>query len=100
AASWIYTLSLHDALPISEELLDRGHDRAHVDQGLRRDRLDVLRGHALADDALHARQTGADLVLDELADRADAAVAEVVDVVDVRSEEHTSELQSRENLVC
>ena len=70
----------------SEELLDRGDDGAHVDQGLRRDRLDVLRGHALADDALHAGQTGADLVLDELADRADAAVAEVVDVVHVEAD--------------
>ena len=70
----------------SEELLDRGDDGAHVDQGLRRDRLDVLRGHALADDALHAGQTGADLVLDELADGADATVAEVVDVVDVEAD--------------
>ena len=65
----------------SEELLDRGDDGAHVDQGLRRDGLDVLRGHTLADDALHAGQTRADLVLDQLADRADATVAEVVDVV-------------------
>jgi hypothetical protein len=38
----------------AEELLDRRDDGADVDQGLRRDRLDVLRGHALADDALHA----------------------------------------------
>ncbi len=65
----------------SEELLDRGDDGSHVDQGLRGDRFDVLRGHALADDALHAGQTSADLVLDQLADRADATVAEVVDVV-------------------
>src|SRR5699024_6216748 len=65
----------------SEELLDRGGDRTDVDQGQRRDRLDVLRGHALADDALHAGQAGADLVLDQLAHRADATVAEVVDVV-------------------
>ncbi len=70
----------------SEELLDRGDDGAHVDQGLRGDRLDVLRGHALADDALHAREAGADLVLDQLADRADATVAEVVDVVDVQAD--------------
>ena len=67
----------------AEELLDRGHDGTHVDQSLRGDRLDVLRGHALADYALHPGQTRADLVLDELAHRADAAVAEVVDVVDV-----------------
>ena len=67
----------------AEELLDRRHDRADVDQGLRRDRLDVLGGHPLADDALHAGQADADLVLDQLADRAQATVAEVVDVVDL-----------------
>ena len=66
----------------AEELLDRGHDRADVDQRLRRDGLDVLGGHALAHDPLHARQADADLVLDQLADRADAAVGEVVLVVD------------------
>ena len=65
-----------------EELLDRGHDRADVDQRLRRDRLDVLGGHPLADDALHARQADAHLVLDQLADRADAPVGEVVLVVE------------------
>ncbi|MCY1231330.1 hypothetical protein D9M72_437760 [compost metagenome] len=66
----------------SEELLDGCHHRADVDQRLRRDGFDVLRGHTLADDALHTGQAGADLVLDELADGADAAVAEVVDVID------------------
>src|SRR5690606_21740388 len=50
----------------SEELLDRGHDGTDVDQRLRRDRLDVLRGHALAHHALHAGQADTDLVLDEL----------------------------------
>ena len=47
-----------------------------------RDRLDVLGGHALADDPLHAGEADADLVLDQLADRADAAVGEVVLVVE------------------
>ena len=65
----------------AEELLDGGDDRPDVDQGLRRDGLDVLSGHPLADDALHAGQPDPDLVLDQLADRAQAAVAEVVDVV-------------------
>ena len=65
----------------AEELLDRGDDRTDVDQGLRRDRLDVLGRHPLADDALHPGQADADLVLDELADGAQATVAEVVDVV-------------------
>ena len=66
-----------------EELLDGRHDRADVDQRLRRDRLDVLGGHPLADDALHAGQADPDLVLDQLADRAQAPVAEVVDVVEL-----------------
>lgn len=65
----------------TEELLDRRHHGTDVDQGLRRDRLDVLGRHPLADDALHPGQADADLVLDELADRAQATVAEVVDVV-------------------
>src|SRR5690606_23301692 len=65
----------------AEELADGRHDRADVDERLRRDRLDVLRRHALAHDALHPGQARADLVLDELADGADATVAEVVDVV-------------------
>ena len=64
-----------------EELLDRGHHGADVDQGLGRDRLDVLGRHALAHDALHPREADPDLVLDQLADRAEPAVAEVVDVV-------------------
>ena len=65
----------------AEELLDGGHDRPDVDQGLRRDRLDVLGRHPLADDALHAGEADPDLVLDQLADGAQATVAEVVDVV-------------------
>ena len=66
----------------AEELLDRGDDRTDVDQRLRRDRLDVLGGHPLADDPLHPRQADAHLVLDQLADGADAPVGEVVLVVE------------------
>ncbi len=66
----------------AEELLDRSDHRADVDERHRRDRLDVLGGHALADDALHAGEADAHLVLDELADRADAPVGEVVLVVE------------------
>ena len=66
----------------AEELLDRGDDRPDVDERLRRDRLDVLGRHALLDDALHAGQADAHLVLDQLADRADAAVGEVVLIVE------------------
>ena len=65
----------------AEELLQRRHDRPDVDQRLRRDRLDVLGRHPLADHALHPGQAGAELVLDQLADGAQTTVAEVVDVV-------------------
>src|SRR2546430_13257703 len=68
ATTEIYTLSLHDALPILDRL--REHDRggravARDVRGLRGDLLQHLRAHVL-----------------------------------VRSEEHTSELQSQSNLVC
>ena len=38
----------------AEELLDGRHDRTDVDQALRRDLVDVLRAHTLANHALHA----------------------------------------------
>ena len=38
--------------------------------------------HLLFDGALHAHEADAELVLEQLANRANAAVAEVVDVVD------------------
>ncbi len=65
----------------AEELLDGRHDRTDVDERLGCDGLDVLGRHALAHDALHARQADAHLVLDQLAHRTHTAVAEVVDVV-------------------
>ena len=48
---------------------------------LRRDRLRIVDRHALADTALQALEAGANMHLDQLADRTDAPVAEVVDVV-------------------
>src|SRR5690606_41725441 len=77
-ATEIYTLSLHDALPI---WLTR--DQA---EALARDRnLPQARNHIMV-----TRKNGIELlpVADIRCFRAD------------RSEEHTSELQSRENLVC
>src|SRR3712207_9421441 len=73
ATTEIYTLSLHDALPISG-----GADRA---AGVRRpDQPGDRRG------AVHQR--------------ADRRVAPAQGVQQARSEEHTSELQSRQYLVC
>ena len=72
-----------DSCEVPKNSLMDGDDRPDVDQGLRRDRLDVLGRHPLAHDALHAGQADPDLVLDQLADGAQAPVAEVVDVVDL-----------------
>ena len=66
----------------AEELLQRRHDRADVDDRLRRDRVLVLGGEALADDALHPVEADAEGLLDELADGAQAAVAEVLVLVE------------------
>src|SRR5947207_620255 len=66
-----------------EELLDNRRHWLVVDQLLRHQRLDVLQAHALLDGALHAHETDAVLVLDQLADGAHATVAQVVDVVDL-----------------
>src|SRR5690606_41160000 len=77
AATEIYPLSLHDALPIFH-----GVDPECL-------------GLAALGAADH--QAGAGLVVDQ--GRADPRTG-AVDGVPHRSEEHTSELQSRENLVC
>src|SRR6185503_19292105 len=52
-----------------------------VDEGVRGCLVDLLDGHALADDALHPQEADPEGVLDELAVGPDATVAEVVDVV-------------------
>ena len=61
----------------------RRHDRADVDDRLRRDRVGVLGGEALADDALHPVEADPEGLLDQLADGAQAAVAEVLVLVEV-----------------
>ena len=67
----------------AEELLLRRDDRADVDDRLRRDRVRVLGGEALADDALHPVQADPERLLDQLADGAQAAVAEVLVLVEM-----------------
>src|SRR5207302_11334854 len=79
----LYTLSLHDALPIST----LEHDEPLGFAGARIERLAFGRRHqaiVVAGDEQH--RPGRDPVDDTLSFN--------------RSEEHTSELQSRENLVC
>ena len=68
-------------LRAAEELLEGRHHRADVDDGLRRDGVDVLGGHALAHHALHAVEAHAEGFLHQLAHHAQAAVAEVLVLV-------------------
>src|SRR2546427_12366638 len=69
ATTEIYTLSLHDALPISQtEVARQVHDRP-----------DDLQVGAARSHTVHER---------------------AIDLDPLRSEEHTSELQSQSNLVC
>src|SRR5439155_24790059 len=87
ATPQIYTLSLHDALPISHPLVEVGEDRPVAD-GLGEDAEELGDREAERDDLVH---------LAVVVVRRDAVVLpEQV----LRSEEHTSELQSRGHLVC
>src|SRR5690606_41956857 len=86
-----YPLSLHDALPISTVLDDQG----------------ALKGLFTDGDLRRSLDKGIDIhtvTIDEIMTRKcrtvhqDMLAAEALNIM--RSEEHTSELQSRENLVC
>src|SRR3712207_8210752 len=91
ATTEIYTLSLHDALPI---LRVRGFDR--------RERGTIASCRQAASVAVrqHVRALGQQLRA-PLADRVAHGLVFVADGVGLaRSEEHTSELQSRQYLVC
>jgi hypothetical protein len=67
----------------AEELADRGRHRLRVDEVVRHEVLALGLRQTLFHRALDAHQTGAELVLRELAHRTHAAIAEVVDVVDL-----------------
>src|SRR5690606_40554071 len=93
----LYTLSLHDALPICRHARRGSPDGSQVshhmalmaNEGCHPDTTD----NGSPDHGTH------DLVHHHRASE-DGAPIQPHDVVHGRSEEHTSELQSRENLVC
>src|SRR5690606_41020618 len=97
ATTALYTLSLHDALPIFHERL--GPDRllgGHVvlDDGAKHGQL------AVVEQGLTSLSLG-NAALGTLCSRVPSVRSAPVRCDDtMRSEEHTSELQSRENLVC
>src|SRR3712207_9091137 len=81
ATTEIYTLSLHDALPISEL----------------GDLLAVLQDDGVLADEVDAADVAVQVHADQ---RPVQAGGDLLDVGRLRSEEHTSELQSRQYLVC
>src|SRR5690606_40832914 len=83
ATTQIYALSLHDALPIFHEL--RAEERTAL-----HDVVDLPVGQGLHAVAYGVHADDLDVHAGLLAGGGDG----------LRSEEHTSELQSRENLVC
>src|SRR5687768_18622126 len=85
APTEIYTLSLHDALPISAGGQPSGRDHRRLDERCRR-----AGGARRQDGALAVHVRGGLEAQGSRIGRAEKA----------RSEEHTSELQSRLHLVC
>src|SRR5690606_42158928 len=81
ATTEIYTLSLHDALPIYENQLMHF---AYYDSLTELPNRRYFQEYAAEQMEIH--------------DETQKSLA--VMILDIRSEEHTSELQSRENLVC
>src|SRR5690606_41627681 len=100
ASTEIYSLSLHDALPIYAEVR-HGHGIAvhRIVAGDRPHAVDAMRHDLVAVEIeVHPVGVAASLLA---AENAAVEGARLLDVGDrERSEEHTSELQSRENLVC
>src|SRR5690606_41271020 len=88
----IYTLSLHDALPISVPAPPARH-QAHV-------QLLLDRAHGPHDLRVRPRRSARHLRGAAAHDGAFAHEERDLHHRRARSEEHTSELQSRENLVC
>src|SRR3712207_6941154 len=84
ATTEIYTLSLHDALPIFQEPLRKVASFTQMLQRRYEGELDE-RAHRYIEFAVDGAKRMQDLINDLLA---------------FRSEEHTSELQSRQYLVC
>src|SRR5690606_40141035 len=94
APAEIYTLSLHDALPIYDYVKSYNEEMAAKGKSRATDGVEVeLNGekHVLKDGAV---------VIAAITSCTNTSNPAVLMAAGLRSEEHTSELQSRENLVC
>src|SRR5439155_23864387 len=100
AATHIYTLSLHDALPISLELVEDLLQRAHgsVFETISRTTFDNVLSVRPSVEAARAFEQEVGPFL--LRIKANLEESNSLTARTLRSEEHTSELQSRGHLVC
>src|SRR5690606_41625370 len=99
SATQLYTLSLHDALPILRNKLTL-FDECGVVVCLQPDTLahgNLLRAHQWQHSFVGKRQDWWQSIRPMVFGH---AMYEMATAPFIRSEEHTSELQSRENLVC
>src|SRR5690606_40456294 len=87
APSWLYTLSLHDALPISSILVLGPLLARHGEAVVSLPGGCAIGARPVDIHVEGLRALGADIRIEN-------------GYIKARSEEHTSELQSRENLVC
>ena len=65
----------------TEEFFNRRGNRANVNQRLRRNHIQILDRHTLADNTLHSGKSDTELVLQKLTHAAQTAVAQMVDIV-------------------
>src|SRR5690606_42093466 len=98
ATTKIYTLSLHDALPISDMgEVNRAYQNDHVSlQANIKVRLTTTDENGVEHTDLVSTTVGRAILADILPKGLSFDYVNLT----LRSEEHTSELQSRENLVC
>src|SRR5690606_41136035 len=97
ATTHLYTLSLHDALPISTVVYNQMRHIQDFKLGYNREQIVLLpaTGDSVAFESLR-QQLVQQTAIADVARSSRIPTRRLLD----RSEEHTSELQSRENLVC
>src|SRR5206468_4388751 len=93
----IFTLSLHDALPIYTKSVNAAYNKAVNDQRMSQSIIDTTAQQIALDVRNALTQVG---VYRSRIDTAKTVREIAQKVLDARSEEHTSELQSRSDLVC
>src|SRR5690606_40422482 len=92
------TASLHDALPIFKAIISEGTEQGTIEET---EQEIIERVFHLSDRNITSLMTHrSDIVWFNLLDTEEMIKEKIMKEPHSRSEEHTSELQSRENLVC